>query len=231
MRLKRYKPARGERRAHLVFVGPGESRLTSGGNRVSTVVIQCDCGVIKTIDASGISERWPKSCGCKRYEDSTKTMSRPLRGSPTYMSWASMRSRCSNPKQESSKYYLARGITVCQRWTSFDNFLADMGERPIGSTLDRIDPNGNYEPSNCRWAPPSVQQNNRRNNRWITIGNETKTLSQWCKNIDIDPDLAWNRLRLNWTSEQALGITPPPSKSLVALRAAYSLVQGKRKAA
>jgi len=74
----------------------------------------------------------------------------------------SMKTRCRNPKNVSFKYYGARGITICGRWESFDNFLADMGARPDGKTLDRIDVNGNYEPSNCRWATPTEQEANKR---------------------------------------------------------------------
>jgi hypothetical protein len=83
--------------------------------------------------------------------------------SDTYRSWHGMRQRCSDPKQENYKYYGGRGITVCDRWQSFENFLADMGERPEGTSIDRYpDNDGNYEPGNCRWATRSQQQHNKR---------------------------------------------------------------------
>lgn len=86
--------------------------------------------------------------------------------SPEYHSWAAMMTRCYNPSREYYEYYGGRGIVVCERWKTFTCFLQDMGERPLGTSLDRIDPNGNYEPSNCRWATRKEQSENRRPGKW-----------------------------------------------------------------
>src|SRR5690348_17067321 len=98
------------------------------------------------------------------------------RGTPTYRAWRRMRNRCGNPKE---KYYAGRGISICARWNDFGNFLADMGECAEGMTLDRIDTNGNYEPSNCRWATMKQQARNRRSNNRLTFNGRTQTIEEW----------------------------------------------------
>lgn len=104
-------------------------------------------------------------------------------GLPTaiYNSWMAMKKRCSCKTDEHYKNYGGRGIKVCARWLSFGNFLADMGERPANMTLDRIDNNGNYEPSNCRWATVKTQRNNSRQNRYVSFNGITKSLSEWAE--------------------------------------------------
>jgi hypothetical protein len=89
---------------------------------------------------------------------------------PTYNSWDGMKQRCLNPRNPNYPSYGGRGITVCERWVSFENFLADMGERPAGLSLDRVDNDGGYEPGNCRWATRSEQQRNRRRSAYFDRG-------------------------------------------------------------
>jgi hypothetical protein len=126
----------------------------------------CDCGKQKTINGSSLKDGSTKSCGCFRDENAgTYNIRHGQYRSLTHSTWRSMRNRCLNPKNPSYKWYGARGITVCERWAKFENFLADMGERPLGPTyfsLDRINNNGNYEPGNCRWATDLQQRANRR---------------------------------------------------------------------
>jgi len=103
---------------------------------------------------------------------------------PMYRRWYKMKSRCGNPKDEHWPLYGGRGISVCEQWMSFDNFLADMGEVPPGMTLDRIDVNGPYSPDNCRWATAQTQANNRRNN--VLLGG--KTMAEQARELGITPE-------------------------------------------
>jgi len=122
----------------------------------------------------------------------------------TYRIWNAMLQRCTNPKQVSYERYGARGIKVCERWIhSFDNFLSDMGEMPPGRSIDRIDTNGNYEPSNCRWATIKEQNRNMRTNRNVSFNGITMTLGAWAERIKIKGQTLKYRLD-NWPLQEAL---------------------------
>jgi hypothetical protein len=126
----------------------------------------CDCGKETTAYASSLRNGQKQSCGCLR--DETNRLPSFFRHghtsnykiTPTYRSWQSMITRCTNPKHEAWARYGGKGITICARWIGddgFQNFLSDMGERPEGLTLDRKDNNGDYTPANCRWSTPTEQ--------------------------------------------------------------------------
>lgn len=112
-------------------------------------------------------------------------------GTPTYKSWAEMKYRCDNMKSERGSYVC---ISYCARWKDFKNFLADMGERPDGMTLDRIDPTGNYEPQNCRWADIYTQENNRTNNVFYKIDGEMLTLPQVARKYNVSRSNLANKI-------------------------------------
>lgn len=136
----------GQRFGRLTVVG----RFAETGKRWGCV---CDCGGQAVVVGAKLRSGHTKSCGCLRAIVSrAKERRHGLSGTRTHNIWQAMRRRCSRPDQPNYKWYGGRGIKVCERWESFDNFLADMGECPEGCEIDRIDGDGNYEPGNCRWV-------------------------------------------------------------------------------
>lgn len=113
-------------------------------------------------------------------------------------------SRCTNPNSKEYPNYGGRGITICERWLKFENFLADMGERSENASIDRIDNFQGYYPDNCRWSTRSEQQRNRRNNRLITFNGKTQCLEDWAAEIGIRSDVLIKRLKLGWSIEETL---------------------------
>lgn len=124
-----------------------------------------------------------------------------------YHTWATMRQRCY--KKTHHRYYLygGRGIKVCKRWGNFANFVADMGERPNGYTLERINSNGDYTPDNCRWATPKEQALNRRNNILFTHKGKTQTVAEWIFELGLNSSTVRSRInQYHWPIAQALGL-------------------------
>lgn len=142
----------------------------------------CDCGNIKVVGSRYLTEGKITSCGCARKKSKGKS------NSITYKSWISAKQRCLNPNNHNYKNYGRRGIKMCEKWiNSFVAFLEDMGERPSSNhTLDRIDNNGNYEKSNCRWATKREQSNNTRTNRLIKINDKEITVSEFSRKYGIN---------------------------------------------
>lgn len=156
--------------------------------------VRCDCGRMKNkVYLTMLKAGKSRSCGCARRRFRHENLS-------LYYVWAKMKSRCSNKNDDSFKDYGGRGIRVCERWLSYENFFKDMYPRPIGHSLNRVDNNGNYEPSNCEWATDLEQQNNKRNN----VIFEGKTMAQWARTNNIDRRVIYERLKRGWDIEKAM---------------------------
>lgn len=131
--------------------------------------------------------------------------------SPTYQAWADMRSRCHNPNHKKFADYGARGILVCAAWRSFKTFLADMGERPDGMTLERLDNNGRYHKLNCMWSPQSAQMRNQRRTILVTISGKTLCAKDWAKQLGISYTTVQQRVhRHGWDYIRALTTSVDP---------------------
>jgi hypothetical protein len=193
-----------QRFGRLLVVEKTEKRSSNGNIYWNCL---CDCGNYKLTTGTSLKRGHTKSCGCYflevAAEKGRQKKTHGLTESRTYTSWMGMKHRCLNPNNKKFKNYGARGIKVCDRWVnSFENFLADMGEVPAEMTLDRIDVNGNYEPSNCRWANQQTQQNNRRDNVII----KGLTMAEYCRQNKINYDNLQYRLTHGWPLEKALAV-------------------------
>lgn len=192
---------------HLTLIREGE-RLQ--GRRHAW--FRCICGDVSIFSLNQVARGDRKSCGCRRQIDNAAAHTKHGRASSsgkrkaerTYKTWQSMNERCSTPTHQKWDDYGGRGIMVCDRWReSFANFLADMGEKPAGLSLDRIDNNGHYEPGNCRWATWHEQQNNRRSNRVIEFRGERLTITQISVLTGIPSGTIGSRVDRGWTIEDA----------------------------
>lgn len=161
------------------------------------VVFEClECG---KVSASQMSDTRKHSCFCTK-------ITHGQTGTPTFQCWSAMINRCTNKSDIGYRRYGGRGIAVCDRWlNSFSNFLSDMGEKPEGLSLDRINNDGDYEPANCRWADSKTQSRNRAGLRSITYDGETKLVSEWAEEIGIRNRTLKSRLDAGWSVERALG--------------------------
>lgn len=192
----------------LTVVGQAQEKGTRGEVNWHC---QCSCGNRIVARAANLRRGSTQSCGCfHREQVSTHGMT----GLPTFKSWESMKQRCTNPNSPDYSNYGGRGISVCERWrNSFDAFLSDMGDRPKGKTLSRIDNDGNYEPSNCTWATVLEQQRNTRVTRKALWDGRLCTIYELAEISGIAPKIIGDRLYAGWSVEKTM--TTPSRKRLI----------------
>ena len=201
------KPANfsGRRFGRLCVLGEAERR---GDQRYW--VVACDCGTTKTVRQLHLSAGVVRSCGCLQKETAAEIgrqrATHSMSGAPIYAVYRTMLARCMNPASDQYATYGGRGIKVCGRWVeSFESFLADMGHRPSAShSIDRIDPNGHYEASNCRWATAKEQANNTRRTKFLTANGETLPVAIWSEKLGLSSKTIWTRLSRGASDQQAL---------------------------
>ncbi len=167
-------------------------------NGLRGYLCQCDCGNTKVHRSNYLTKGRAISCNCAKIERMaklSKTHGHASVGKVTqeYRCWQLMKRRCENPADESYIWYGQRGITVCERWHSFENFLADMGQKPHGHSIERIDNDGNYEPSNCRWATMKEQSINKRNTIFVNFRGQKMPLATAAELAGISYASAWHR--------------------------------------
>lgn len=188
----------------------GRLIVTSFSHRKETVGFfwncLCDCGNTSVLSTSVLRSGSTQSCGCYRKDKITKHNMHKTR---IYSKWRSMLSRCRNPRNINYKNYGGRGITVSDSWLDFENFYGDMGDPPTDKhQIDRINNEGNYEASNCRWVTNKENARNKRTNRLITLGGKTQCVSAWAEDLNIKVSTINHRLGNDWPGDVAISRPP-----------------------
>jgi hypothetical protein len=164
---------------------------------------RCVCGNEVSVHRGSLTRGLTKSCGCLNREvasarETTHGFTRCKTYRTEYGIWAAMKRRCTNPNTAAWHDYGGRGITVCRRWDKFENFLADMGRRPSGLTLDRRDNNQNYTPNNCHWATRQEQARNTRTTHLVTIDGERMSVVAACERTGVPVTTVYSRIHRSW---------------------------------
>ena len=193
----------GKRFGRLCVLG----RNPVGGYGQATWQCQCDCGAQIVVRGISLRNGHSKSCGCLRVDANLRHgHNRKRSRSRTYSVWSAMMQRCGNQKYSQYRDYGGRCITVCERWHSFENFLADIGEVPDGMTIGRLDNDGQYCKDNCRWETRKEQQRNTRRNAMLEFRSERRCLTEWAEITGIKPETIRARLRYGWGIDRALTV-------------------------
>ena len=193
--------------AAVSVIGKRFERLLVVSQKGTICQCICDCGTFHTVESGCLKGSDTRSCGCLQRElVGAKFRTHGDSKSSEHCSWRGAKTRCFNPNDSEFHNYGKRGITMCERWVkSYLNFLKDMGRKPTPKhSLERINVNGNYEPSNCCWATQKQQCNNRRNNRLLTFRGRTQNVQRWAEELGLKKQVINGRLGLGWTADKTL---------------------------
>lgn len=196
-----------------------EGYVARGRKQVSLWRVLCDCGSEAVVKRQSLNDS--ASCGCHQRDVARALQTRHGHTSrkdgetSTYRVWKGIITRCCNPNHHKYPSYGGRGITVCIEWKSdYAAFLKDMGQRPEGMSIDRVDNSKGYSPENCRWADRKEQARNTRRNRWLTIDGETKHLAEWSRLYGVSGHAIAYRIRAGWSPSDAVRIKADPTNRL-----------------
>lgn len=204
--MSKYQSTAGTRFGRLIVISD------YGTCQKRRLLCQCDCGTQVDALRNNVVRGITSSCGCLARESARKSgqaaqrhgHTRQQQPSREYRTWVAMKSRCQNPKAPNFEYYGGAGISICERWQEFAAFLADMGTRPIGTSLDRIDSTKGYYKDNCRWATAKEQSRNRAIVHIITINGDSQCLTEWANRAGISDTAMLYRVRQGMTGEDLL---------------------------
>lgn len=214
--MRKFTDLTGQKFGRLTVLERTDDYISPKGDRTIQWLCLCECGNKRKVQSSHLKDGHTKSCGCLNKDILSNTAS-THRDSETllYKVYQNMKQRCVNPKNQRYKFYGGKGITVCKEWDDdyleFKKWALDNGYKQ-GLSIDRIDINLGYEPSNCRWAEYKVQNNNRSNNHYITHNNVTKTIAEWAYEYDLSYHVLLWRIHKGWDINRAL-TTPTRQKN------------------
>lgn len=204
---KKFSDLTGQTFERLTVVKRGDDYIRSSGKPVIRWECICQCGKNVLVESYHLKRGYTKSCGCFR-----RDINSTHRGTGTteHNIWATMKARVLNPNHIGYERYGGRGITICDEWMVFENFLRDMGHRPPGMTLERINNDGPYSASNCKWATPTEQARNRTNNTFLEVDGVSRTIAEWGEVSGIRSSVICNRLFMGWNPKRC--VTEPVNR-------------------
>ena len=209
----------GERYGRLLVLKQGPDLFSPKGKRLITWICRCDCGNETVVRSEHLTSHHTLSCGCAHKEQmewwKTFAITHGKTKEKSYKTWLLVKRRCYNKKDIDYPYYGGRGIKLAGEWEKNPGAFCEYVENlprysENGTTIDRINPNKNYEPGNLRWLTIQEQQSNKRNNIFLTFDGRTMTLTDWAKETGISQPTLTRRKQAGWSVEQMLTIPPNP---------------------